>query len=41
MIKSTQRNIEVYAHWLGLEQPVLMGILHATLAWERDILIRV
>jgi serine/threonine-protein kinase HipA len=37
MIKSTQRNIEVYAHWLGLEQPVLMGILHATPSRGKEI----
>lgn len=30
MSKKEQRHIEVYAHWTGLSEPLLMGILHAT-----------
>lgn len=30
MNKSKQRQIEVHAHWIGLTEPTLVGILHAT-----------
>lgn len=30
MNKSKQRQIEVHAHWVGLDEPTLVGILHAT-----------
>ena len=31
MISNRHREILVYAHWQGMENPVLMGTLHATL----------
>jgi serine/threonine-protein kinase HipA len=29
MSKILKKNIEVYAHWVGLSQPTLLGVLHA------------
>lgn len=37
MKKSTQRYIEVHAHWVGLREPVLVGVLHATPARGKEI----
>ncbi len=37
MNKSKERNIEVYAHWLGLSQPTLMGILNVTPSRGKEI----
>ncbi len=37
MNNSTQRNIEVFAHWLGFSKPVLIGVLHATPSRGREI----
>jgi serine/threonine-protein kinase HipA len=37
MKKITQRYIEVYAHWVGLSQPTLMGVLYATLSRDKEI----
>ncbi len=32
-----QRTIEVYAHWVGLPQPILMGVLHAMSSRGKEI----
>ncbi len=37
MNKSKERNIHVYAHWLGLPQPTLMGVLHVTPSRGKEI----
>ncbi len=37
MNKILKKNIEVYAHWAGLPEPVLMGILHTTLVRGKEI----
>lgn len=37
MKKTAQRYIEVHAHWVGLPQPVLIGVLHATPARGKEI----
>lgn len=37
MSKLIQQNIEVYAHWVGLPLPVLMGVLHITPARGKEI----
>lgn len=37
MSKTLQRYIEVYAHWVGLSQPTLVGSLHATPARGKEI----
>lgn len=37
MNKPLQRNIEVYAHWAGLSQPTLIGVLHATPSRGKEI----
>lgn len=37
MDKIIQRYIEVYADWIGLSQPTLMGILYATAARGKEI----
>lgn len=37
MNKPLQRNIEVYAHWVGLLQPTLIGVLHATPSRGKEI----
>jgi serine/threonine-protein kinase HipA len=38
MAKSTQqRSIFVYADWIGLEQPTLMGILHSTQVRGKEV----
>jgi len=35
--KSAHETIYVYADWIGLEQPVLMGLLHSTLRRKKEI----
>lgn len=30
MTQLTQKKIEVHAHWVGMQEPILMGYLHAT-----------
>jgi serine/threonine-protein kinase HipA len=37
MNKMQQRQIEVYAHWVGLSQPTLMGILYAVSTRGKEI----
>lgn len=38
MAKSTQqRTLQVYAHWTGLEQPILIGLLHSTQLRGKEI----
>lgn len=37
MKNNPQRYIEVHAHWTGLSQPTLMGVLHTTLARGKEI----
>lgn len=37
MNKPLQRNIEVYAHWVGFTTPILIGVLHATPARSKEI----
>jgi len=37
MSKAKQVSIEVFAHWVGLLQPVLVGILHATPVRGKEI----
>jgi serine/threonine-protein kinase HipA len=37
MIMNKQRQIQVYAHWAGLSEPYLMGILYATQARGNEI----
>jgi len=37
MNKINQRKIEVYAHWVGLAKPTLVGILHATPVRGKEI----
>ena len=37
MNKTQQLFIEVFAHWAGLNQPTLMGVLHATPARGKEI----
>lgn len=37
MNKHTQRYIEVYAHWKGLTEPTLMGILQTVLSRGKEI----
>ena len=37
MITNRHREILVYAHWQGMENPALMGILHATLTRGSEI----
>ena len=37
MSKTQRREVEVHAHWLGLPQPVLMGILQATIVRGKEI----
>ena len=37
MSKVSQRHIEVFAHWLGLPQPLLMGVLSATASRGKEI----
>lgn len=37
MNKPLQRDIEVYAHWVGILQPTLIGVLHATPARGKEI----
>ncbi len=37
MNKSRRRSIEVHAHWVGLPQPTLMGILYATAVRGKEI----
>lgn len=37
MSESTQRHIEVHAHWEGLPMPVLMGILHVAPTRGKEI----
>ena len=37
MNKSKQRQIEVHAHWAGLTNPKLVGILHATPVRGKEI----
>jgi serine/threonine-protein kinase HipA len=32
-----QRTLQVYAHWIGLEQPMLMGLLHSTQLRGKEI----
>jgi serine/threonine-protein kinase HipA len=39
MSKTKQRNIEVYAHWEGLAQPTLVGILYATPSRGKEVFI--
>ena len=36
-MNKTQQLIEVYAHWVGLSQPTLMGVLHATPSRGKEI----
>lgn len=37
MNKTTQRHIEVYAHWASLSKPMLIGILYATASRGKEI----
>src|SRR3990167_11386968 len=37
MRKSQQRYIEVHAHWVGLSQPMLIGVLHVTSLRGKEI----
>lgn len=37
MSKTSQKNIEVHAHWVGLKQPILIGILYASLSRGKEI----
>ncbi len=38
MAKHTQqRTLQVYAHWVGLEKPILIGLLHSTLLRGKEI----
>ena len=37
MNKHRQKNIEVYAHWAGLAEPTLVGILHAAALRGKEI----
>lgn len=37
MSKTKQRNIEVYAHWEGLFDPILIGVLYATSSRGKEI----
>ncbi len=37
MNKTSQRHIEVYAHWEGMPIPKLMGVLHAALSRGKEI----
>ena len=37
MNKPLERNIEVYAHWIGLLQPALIGVLRATPSRGKEI----
>jgi serine/threonine-protein kinase HipA len=37
MSKNQQRNIEVYAHWIGLSDPTLIGFLYATPSRGKEI----
>lgn len=37
MSKTSQRYIEVHAHWVGLAQPILMGILYASPSRGKEI----
>lgn len=37
MKNNPQRYIEVHAHWAGLSQPILMGVLHTTPARGKEI----
>lgn len=37
MNKSKQRQIEVHAHWVGLAEPTLVGILHATTVRGKEV----
>ncbi|MFM9839381.1 MAG: type II toxin-antitoxin system HipA family toxin [Cyclobacteriaceae bacterium] len=38
MAKGTQqRTLRVYAHWIGLEQPILIGLLHSTQLRGKEI----
>jgi len=37
MINNRHREILVYAHWQGMENPALMGVLHATLTRGSEI----
>ena len=37
MNKSSLRNIEVYAHWAGLTEPLMIGALQAALSRGKEI----
>ncbi len=37
MAKKTQRSIIIYADWIGLEKPTLMGVLHAAQTKGREV----
>lgn len=37
MLKANQQNIQVYADWVGLSQPTLVGILHAAHSRGKEI----
>jgi len=37
MNKTQQRYIEVHAHWIGLSEPTLVGVLHATPSRGKEI----
>ena len=33
----TQKEIQVYAHWQGFDNPVMMGVLHTTPTRGKEI----
>lgn len=37
MNKTLQKNINVYAHWVGLDRPMLMGLLHAAAGRGKEV----
>jgi serine/threonine-protein kinase HipA len=37
MSKTQQKNIEIYAHWKGLSNPILVGVLYATPSRGKEI----